>query len=209
MNVLIVAPHPDDDAIGCGGTMCLHAEKGDRVVVVFLTSGELGLRNMTPEDAWKIREREAEDAGEILSVRRMDFFRFPDCQLDVQAVNVADSLSKLICQEQPEIIYLPHENDDHPDHQASARILRNAISIADCCAPTALSYEVWTPLVDYYHVENVTTMMSRKIRAIRCHKSQLAQLPYDRAATGINLYRGATVGGCRFAEIFQHVGLIG
>ena len=65
MNVLVVAPHPDDETIGCGGTLCLHQQRGDRVVVVFLTSGELGLKHLPPQEAWTIREKEANAAARI------------------------------------------------------------------------------------------------------------------------------------------------
>src|SRR5690348_632327 len=78
MNVLVIAPHPDDESIGCGGTICAHAGHGDRVTVVFLTSGELGLRELTKEEAWRVRELEAEKAADILGVASVTFLRRPD-----------------------------------------------------------------------------------------------------------------------------------
>ena len=64
MNILILAPHPDDETIGCGGTLCLHAARGDYVSAVFLTSGELGLKHLPKKEAWAIRESEARSVGD-------------------------------------------------------------------------------------------------------------------------------------------------
>ena len=69
MSILIIAPHPDDESIGCGGTICLHSDRGERTVAVFLTSGELGLEHLPREEAWRVREGEAEAAAEILEHR--------------------------------------------------------------------------------------------------------------------------------------------
>lgn len=203
MNVLVVAPHPDDDAIGCGGTIYLHAQRGDRVCVVFLTSGELGLRHVPREEAWMIREREAELAGEVLHIDSIRFLRFPDWYLNTCTDAAASTLGPILLQEAPELIYVPHEHEAHPDHQAALSIVRAVLPRMDSAQPTLLTYEVWTPLHDYYHVENVSPVMRQKLAAIRCHRSQIAQLPYLRAVVGLNLYRGATAGACHYAEIFQ------
>ena len=56
---------------------------------------------------------------------------------------------------------------------------------------------------EYDHVENIDESMAIKLRAIRAHKSQLAQLPYDRAIRGLNVYRGAIAGRCKYAEVFK------
>ena len=69
MKVLVIAPHPDDESIGCGGTVALHVQRGDTVNVVFLTSGELGLKQFPREKVWKIREAEADAACKVLGVR--------------------------------------------------------------------------------------------------------------------------------------------
>lgn len=203
MNVVVVAPHPDDDAIGCGGTICLHANKGDRVVVAYLSSGELGLKHLPRDAAWRIREQEAGRCSEILGVSAMHFLRHPDWYLDTRVAAVAADLAPLLTREAPQLLYLPHEGETHPDHRAALSIVRAALRATGIAAPTLLTYEVWTPLPDWYHVENVTPVMRRKLAAIRCHESQVTQLPYDRASLGLGLYRGATAGACRYAEIFQ------
>ena len=81
MNVLVIAPHPDDETIGCGGTLCLHQQRGDRVAVVFLTSGELGLKQLPRAKAWAVRETEGRAAAKILGLARAEFLRQPDWML--------------------------------------------------------------------------------------------------------------------------------
>ena len=78
MNVVVIAPHPDDEAIGCGGSICLHHSRGDRVTAVFLTSGELGLKHLPADEACRIREAEARAAATILGIAAIDFLRLPD-----------------------------------------------------------------------------------------------------------------------------------
>src|SRR4051812_24596047 len=76
--VVVIAPHPDDESIGCGGAILSHTGRGDRVHVVFLTSGELGLKHLKVEEAWNIRESEARAAAGILGISQLTFLRQPD-----------------------------------------------------------------------------------------------------------------------------------
>src|SRR4051794_19754367 len=108
MNVLVIAPHPDDEAIGCGGALCLHARRGDRVSVVFLTSGELGLKHLPKAKAWSIREQEARKAAKVLRVSRLHFLRCSDWTLDQEFRKAAKLLRPILKQAQPGLIYLPH-----------------------------------------------------------------------------------------------------
>ena len=68
-------------------------------------------------------------------------------------------------------------------------------------------YEVWTPLQQYDHAEDISATMRRKLRAIRCHASQLVRFRYDHAMRGLNRYRGVMAGDARFAEVFQEIDL--
>src|SRR5688500_14641573 len=127
MNVTVIAPHPDDEVLGCGGTVYLRACRGERVNVVFLTSGEHGMTHLHPPEAWRIREREAEAAAAVLKVERVTFLRRPDYRLQEDLAGAAAALAPVLHREQPDILYLPHESDGHPDHMASAAIVRAAL----------------------------------------------------------------------------------
>src|SRR5258708_23054762 len=116
MNVLVIAPHPDDAAIGWGGALCLHADRGDRVVAVFLTSGELGLKKLAREAAWEIREAEARRAAKILGLPETIFLRQPDWLLGENAPAAAAALRPILAREPPPLIYLPHPPNSHPHH---------------------------------------------------------------------------------------------
>ena len=203
MNILVIAPHPDDEVIGCGGAIRLRVEQGDRVSAVFLTSGELGLKHMPRQKAWKIRESEAKKAAKILGLAKLYFLRQPDWMLGDHSKSTAKALRRPLEETRPDIIYLPHQNDDHPDHQAALPILRAALRHSRALKPHILAYEIWTPLTTHDVTVDISNVMASKLRALKAHRSQLGEFDYVRAVTGLNQFRGALAGKCRFAEVFQ------
>lgn len=203
MNVLVIAPHPDDESIGCGGTICLHTDRGDNVAVAFLTSGEFGLGDLPREKAWAIREREAQESARILGITSVTFLRRPDHFLADGIEEAAAELRPLLERQQPGLIYLPHAHDGHPDHQACRPIVEAALSGIRIPQPALLGYEVWTPLSQYDRVENITQTIERKLQAVCAHRSQINQLRYDRAVSSLNEYRGTMTQVGHYAEVFQ------
>ncbi len=204
MNVLVIAPHPDDESIGCGGTISLHAERGNRVTVVFLTSGEHGLQKLPEEKARRVREREAEKAAAILGIASVTFLSLPNGHVGDHVGKAAEALRPILKREEPEVIYLTHGCDRHPDHRAARPIVQAALEGSGIPVPTLLSYEVLTFLPSYDHLEDITPMMQRKLEAVRAHRSQVRQFRYDRAARALNEYRGIVAEAARYAEVFQY-----
>jgi len=207
MNVLVIAPHPDDESIGCGGALCLHAGRGDRITAVFLTSGELGLKHLPRQDAWLTREREATRAAKILGIARMFFLRLADWFVCDAVEKGAAKLRPILKRAKPDLIYLPHEEEWHPDHKAALPLLRVALKDSPVATPTLRAYEVWTPLTAHDHVEDISAVMPRKLRALRAHRSQLREFDYVRAVSGLNQFRGALAARRPYAEVFQSVDL--
>src|SRR6185503_17175277 len=141
MNVLIIAPHPDDETIGCGGALCLHRQRGERAVVVCLTSGELGLKHLRREKAWAVREKEAMAAAKILGVAAVHFLRQPDWMLGDHVQATVRALRPVLLAERPQLIYVPHEAEWHPDHQAAFAALRCALRGWRGTLPEVRAYE--------------------------------------------------------------------
>lgn len=203
MNILVIAPHPDDESIGCGGTICRHVDSGDRVTGVFLTSGELGLKHLPREKARAVREREARRAVGILGLAETWFLRGPDWMLIDDIRPPAKELRAILEREPPGVVYLPHDDEWHPDHKAAGAILRSALRASGIVTPQLRAYEVWTPLAQFDQVQDITPFMPRKLRALRAHRSQLKEFDYVRAVRGLNAFRGALAAKCDYAEVFQ------
>src|SRR5262249_48502566 len=133
--------------------------------------------------------------------------RLPDWTTNEHVAEGARRLRPLLEREAPRIVYLPHPGEWHPDHQAALPMLRTALRGLKMLRPELRGYEVWTLLVTHDHVEDITAVMPRKLRALRAHRSQLDEFDYERAISGLNQFRGELAARCRYAEVFQTIQL--
>lgn len=210
--IVVLAPHMDDETLGCGGTIARHVKAGARVTVIFLTDGRYGggsyaemtavERNRRLEEIIVVRKQEARCAGEILGVQSLMFLDAEDTRLSADR-RVPTLLREILEREQPRCVYLPYFLDQHRDHRAANGVLLAAV------AGTRLEfecrgYEVWTPLFPNCVVKIDVTIDSKK-RALACYRSQLADTDYVHAAIGLNAHRSLALGGKAglFAEAFH------
>src|SRR5947208_16612112 len=145
--VLVISPHPDDESVGCGGAIRDHVTRGAAVRVVFLSSGERGGHGRSPEETIPIREAEARAAADILGVEQIEVWRQPDGAFRATSGLVA-RLSDTLRAWRPQVVYVTHEREMHPDHRAACRLARRALrgAFPRGKQPPLRQYEVWTPL---------------------------------------------------------------
>jgi LmbE family N-acetylglucosaminyl deacetylase len=134
--VIVFAPHPDDETLGCGGTIAKKLAEGYDVLIVVLTDGRfLLLRsfgidcNPTPEEVKEIRRGEVLRATKILGLtkEKVVFLDFIDGTLEENEKAVEEKVTAILEKYVPSEIYFPYEKDGHPDHQAANRIVRRAV----------------------------------------------------------------------------------
>lgn len=210
--ILILSPHPDDESIGCGGTIRKHIVQKDIVEIIFLTSGEKGdPQNYTAFEMMKIREKEARAAAKTLGVKKIEFWREPDGALCVTKKLSNHIYSKLL-KFRPNIIYVTHDKEIHPDHRAAAQATREGLSLflkskASLEKPVILMYEVWTPIREIDQMVDISPYIGIKLAAIKSHASQCGLLKYHEAALALNRYRGEMYSwpGGDYAEVFKEL----
>lgn len=198
MKVLVLAPHPDDEALGCGGAIRKHVLDGDSVHVVYLTAGELGCPGEDPMETAQRRRADAEKCCAELGVQRASFFAYPDGGLS-QSSELTGHLVQLFRELAPDLIYAPHPGESHPDHAVTGRIVWTEGANV---APVRL-YEIWTPLQKVDLCLDITAVAGAKRSAIRCHRTQLWS-GFDTAVLALNQYRGIMHGPhMLYAEAFE------
>jgi len=216
MNILVVAPHPDDEVLGCGGVISRNVAENNNVYILVMTKGSPKL--YAEEKILNVR-REALCAHEFLGVKKTIFLDFHAPELDVTSVaDIANSINKVVKEFSIEEMYIPHRGDIHADHRAVANACFvasrpvNNNTVKRLFAYETLSETEWAPPFgdDAFipnHFVDVTVYFDDKLRAMGCYKSQLKQFPNPRsidALTALAKFRGATVGVER-AEAFMTI----
>lgn len=201
---LCVAPHPDDDTIGCGGTLATFAEAGVDVHVAYVTSGESGNREFPPDVLGPAREAESMAAAGILgiSIENLQYLQFPDLGSTARIPGIASDLVSTIERVCPQVIFVPHQADRHPDHRAAHEATRNAIKAVAIKDLEVVTYEVWTPLEDAQYFFDISEVIGRKALAMSQHRTQMAKYDYIGHVTDIARSRAAEFGTSDAIEVF-------
>ncbi|MBI2147883.1 PIG-L family deacetylase [Candidatus Woesearchaeota archaeon] len=220
-NIIVLAAHPDDDMIGCGGSLAKR-EPTDHATIVYFTSGEAGSMTISPDMLKGIREEEARKAAVVLGIDDLVFLRHPDGHLQNSGYGdeAAQQLTRLLRACRPDVLYTHSAYDAHADHRAVAEITRQAVFGASgnhfgsaganpWRVPTVLAYEVWTPHQNPQLIVDITDVMDKKLDALRQHASQVEQTRYDEAVHGLARYRGVISGVGRYAEAFEVIRVSG
>lgn len=211
--VLVLAPHMDDETIGCGGAMRRHADAGCRVTVCYTTDGrrgnpELYRRTSDPaeiaageDETRRVRRAEAEAACAVLKAAHIDWLDGPDGALE-PTHDLTIALQRILDRDRPAVVYLPSPLDEHRDHWGTNRLLTATWRAGAHRPELVRGYEVWSPLVAN-RVADVSDVYQHKRDAMACFPSQLLTTDYARAMEGLDQYRAVhRFGGAGFAEAF-------
>ncbi len=205
--VAVIVAHPDDEALGAGGTMAVHARRGDTVHPIFLADG-VGARGQDAAAAEK-RAQAGRLAASALGAGPPRFLGFPDNRLDTVALlEIIQSIEQIIAAIRPDTVYTHHQGDLNIDHAICHRAVLTACRPLPQCtvrriyAMEVLSSTEWgspsavhgfTPT----HFVDVTTTAAAKRRALEAYVEEMRDFPHARsfeAVEALMKIRGAAVG---------------
>ena len=214
MKVLVFAAHPDDEVLGMGGTLCLHAaEQRDEVRVVCVTDGSSSQYPGNTEVRAQ-KNDEAQRAARALGVEDYVHLDLPDMRLDTLAhVDLNNVVEQHVREMGAEVVYTPH-----PDVNLDHRALFDSVAVATRPVPGQTARRVltyaptssteWTPAATNWFVPNwfvdITATFERKLEAFACFETERRDYPHprnDRALRAHAELYGASV-GCEYAEPF-------
>ena len=213
--VLIIVAHPDDEALGCAGTIAKHIAEGDSVNILFMTNGVSARNNINVIDE-KIRSEGMINAMKTLGVDKYQCFDFPDNKMDTLALlTVVQAIEKVINNIQPNVIYTHFAYDLNIDHRITHKAVMTACRpILGSSVKKIFSFEVlssteWqshsVPKFSGNYIVNISQYWQKKKQVLACYQQELRDFPHSRSLECIEALatlRGATHGFTK-AEAFQ------
>lgn len=216
--ILVIAPHADDEVLGCGATMAKACAKGNEVFVLICTNASVGAPELFSAELIKQIRTEAVNAHRLIGVKETIFLEFPAPALDqFPRYKMSNEISAIIKKIGADTVYIPHRGDCHKDHtiihecaMVACRPLANC-SVKHVYAYETLSETEWGEPVaaDFFvpvkYITFTNEEFQKKLDAMNCFKSQLYPFPASRSLVAIEAlakYRGCTVSAER-AEAFE------
>ena len=214
MKILVISPHPDDETLGCGGTILKHKDLGDQIYWLIIT-------NIDVENGWdkgiiEERQKEIETVAEMYGFEKTYKLDYPAAKLDAIPIQeIIESISKVIFEIKPEIIYLPNRSDVHTDHQITFKAAYSCTKnfrypfIKKILMYETLSETEFAPaLPENTFIPNVfvdtTKYFEKKLEIFKIYKSEVMEEPFPRSLDSIKAlarYRGSQI-GVEYAESF-------
>jgi LmbE family N-acetylglucosaminyl deacetylase len=207
--VVCLAPHPDDEALGCGGFLAALAEAGVAVEVVFVTSGANDAHD-APDGRKSSRVQSAALSTGFLGVKKYRFLSGLNGRVTHFNLDLVVELAKALREEIPTLIMLPHPGERNPDHRGLSPCLAMALSkfyLPAARLPRVMFYEVWTPIQHGQIIFDISPYLEKKLAAVDSYEaSVLGHL--KEALKGLNRYRGISMldRDCH-AELFRELQL--
>ena len=211
----MVAAHPDDEVLGCGGAIARHVAEGDRVHVVFMADG-VGSRSNNGLNQLQSRNDARDKALNILGVKDWQALAFPDNRMDsVPLLDVVQALERIVERVQPLRIYTHHHGDLNVDHRVTHQAIMTACrpipgtTVREILAFEIMSSTEWgTPgpssFIPRVHV-NIAGYISTKLEALAAYNLEMHPVPHSRSVNHISTlaqHRGNCV-GLEAAESFE------
>ena len=215
-SVLVIAAHPDDDVLGCGGTIARHVNEGDNVSILLLADGEGARGSSTHVEA---RKHNCISAAACLGVSQNDviFCNFADNQMDsVALLDIIKVIEGVASKIEPEIIYTHHHGDLNIDHVLTHKAVMTAFRpMPDQSVKAIYGYEVlsssgWaSPYSDSIftpqHYVDISSVWDKKLKALEEYDREMRPFPHARSFEAVEaqaIYRGSMMGLQR-AEAFS------
>lgn len=212
-NILVIAAHPDDEAIGCGGTILKHVMSGDVINVIFMTNG-VDSRIASIEDIQN-RQTSLKKTADILGVSSIKQFELNDNKMDsIPLLDIIKLIEKAIDKFRPEVIYTHHIGDLNIDHQITHKAVMTACRPQPgFCVKEIYTFEVlssteWQTPSYFPFIPNMFVDIGKQIEvkkvALEFYRDEMRLPPHTRSIQNIlrlNAYRGNSM-GVDYAEAF-------
>ena len=208
-NVLVVASHPDDEVLGCGGTLYKLKKKGVKISGLFLSDGESARKHPKINKLILERKNQAIKAGKILGIKNICFGNFPDNSMDsVPILNIIQFIEKQIKIVKPDTIFTHFESDLNVDHQITSKAVITACRpIKNQTVKSILFFEILSSSEWNISIKNksfkpnyfvdISKSIKFKLKALKHYKREMRKWPHPRSIEGVKLLsktRGSSVG---------------